>query len=303
MMAAEKKTAISKDEQFEIASTLHAMFLDALFRETDWMATDAVFHGGTSLALARNSIRFSEDLDFMITPQALGALTYAMAKIAGRIDLSMSMAYPGGKVILKGPKGDDVVKWELKWEHPNKHGKVMVKAEFFVTKPELLARYRSTHLVPTSRGIVAVRTPIPVPELVSSWADKIKAIATRPDFKWRDAFDLALIIGMIDKADLRAKGDKDLIGTPENKIAALEATAGIYDKSIDDVAEGLDRVLQSGALDDVKSYEKDMFRWFPDADFPRFKTTGMFERTLAETKREIELTVELIDNMRREMKP
>jgi hypothetical protein len=238
----------------------------------------------------------------MITPQALEKLSAAMEKVRGRIDLSMSMVYPGGKVTVKGPKGDEVVKWELRWEHPNKYGKVMVKAEFFITDPSLLAQYRATHLVPTSRGMVAVRTPIPVPELVSSWADKIKAIATRPDFKWRDAFDLSWIAKIIDKADL-VRGNDPAIGSAENKLAALETTAGIYGKSLDDVADGLDRVVQSGSLDDVAEFEKDMSRWFPDDVFPRFKSTGMFEKSLAETKREIETTIELIESAKREIKP
>jgi len=297
-----KKAAITKDEQFEIASTLHAMFLDSLFRETDWMASDAVFHGGTSLALARDSERFSEDLDFMITPQAREKLTAAMEKVRGRIDLSMSLEYPGGKVSLKGPKGDEVTKWELRWEHPNRHGKVMVKAEFFITDPEMLAKYRATHLVPTSRGIVSVRTPIPVPELVSSWADKIKAIATRPDFKWRDAFDLAWVCKIINKADLGATDDT-VIGSDENKLAALETTAGIYGKTLEDIAVGLERVCQSGVLDNVTEFEKDMARWFPDDIFPRFKATGMFARSLKETKQEIEATISMIENLGHTLKP
>lgn len=297
-----KRSALTKDEQFEIASSMHAMVLDGLFRETDWVSTDAVFHGGTSLALARDSMRFSEDLDFMITPDAQAILAGAMEKLCKRVDQSMSLTYPGGKVSIKGPKGGEVVKWEFRWEHPNKHGKVMVKAEFFVTDPTLLAKYRSTHLVPTSRGIVGVSTPIPVPEFVASWADKIKAIATRPDFKWRDAFDLSWVVKCLRKADMAAI-DEAAIGSDENKLDALETTAGIYGKSLDDISDGLKRVVESGVLDKVEDFENDMARWFPDDIFPRFKATGMFAKALAETKREIENTIDLIDTIGRRPKP
>lgn len=297
-----KKNAITKENQFEIASTMHAIALDGLFRETDWVARDAVFHGGTSLALARDSMRFSEDLDFIVTREALKVLSAVMEKLRGRMDLSMSVLYPGGNISLKGPKGDEVVKWEFKWEHPNRHGKVMVKAEFFVTDPGLLANYRATHLVPTSRGIVGVSTPIPVPEFISSWADKVKAIATRRDFKWRDAFDLSWIVKCIEKADAMAY-DEAPIGSSENKLAALEATASIYGKSMDDVHCGLKRVLDSRVLEDITGFERDMSRWFPDDIFPRFKSTGMFAKALGDTKREIQATINLIDSFRPGPKP
>lgn len=199
---------LNKAEQFEIASTLHAMLLEELFRETSWLAPQAVFHGGTALALIRDSLRFSEDLDFMVTPEAIEGLDIAIEKVRGRVDFRMSMLLPGGRVSAKGPKGDEVTKWEFKWDHPGRRGKVMVKAEFLVASANLLAAYRSTHVVPLSRGAVAVSTPIPVPDLISAWADKIKAIATRPAFKWRDAFDLAWIVRCLTREDGAGEEEK-----------------------------------------------------------------------------------------------
>jgi hypothetical protein len=62
MTNVEKRRALTQVEQFSIASTLHSIVLDELFRATRWLAPIAVFHGGTSLAIARGSARFSEIL-------------------------------------------------------------------------------------------------------------------------------------------------------------------------------------------------------------------------------------------------
>lgn len=79
-------SALTQIEHFEIASTLHAVVLDELFRATHWLAPMAVFHGGTSLALVRASIRFSEDLDFMVDEHAASGLGEIMAKLRARLD-------------------------------------------------------------------------------------------------------------------------------------------------------------------------------------------------------------------------
>jgi len=279
------RAPLMKEEQFEIASTMHAMVLDRLFSETHWLAPQAVFHGGTALSFVRDSQRFSEDLDFMVTPDAIEGLDDAIDKVRWRVDLLMAKLYPGGRVTVKGPKGDQVTKWEFKWEHPGRRGKVMVKAEFLVTRADLLAAYRTTHMVPTSRGAVGVSIVIPVPDLVSAKADKIKAIATRPDFKWRDAFDLAWIARCLKRED-------EVM--PDEFRVALGATASIYDKTLEDVAEGLSRVLASGVMDDVASFEADMTRWFPDEDVPRYRSSGYFRNALAEAKREVERSLDLI---------
>jgi predicted nucleotidyltransferase component of viral defense system len=277
---------LTEAENFEIASAMHAAILDNLFRETNWVAEQAVFHGGTALALARKSPRFSEDLDFMMTKEAAQELDAVIQKVRERVSLRMASQYDGGRVTLKGPKGEEVTSWNFKWEHPNKRGKVMVKVEFLVTEAALLKGYQSFHMVPTSRGALGVSVLVPVPELISAWADKVKAIATRPAFKWRDAFDISWIA--------RCLKQEDVIPADEYR-AALAATASIYGKTLEDVAEGLERVLASGSMDNVEDFEEDMGRWFLEEEASRYVVSGTFKRMLSEAKREVEKSLDLIN--------
>jgi len=290
----EKRSELTQEEEFEIASTLHALILKELFEETSWVAKQAVFHGGTALAMVRNSPRFSEDLDFMLTQEAAQELDVLMGKVRERVNLRIGMEFFGSQVTVKGPKGDEVSRWEFKWEHPNRRSKVMVKVEFLVTEADLLRAYQSSHLVPTSRGAIGVSVFIPVPNLISAWADKVKAIATRPDFKWRDAFDVAWINQCLKREDPIPA---------EEYIDALTATASIYGKTLEDVAEGLERVLASGAMDDVSTFEDDMGRWFLRKDAERYIAGGVFKRMLGEAKREIEKSLALVNDRIPGVKP
>jgi len=274
------------NEQIEIASLMHLLVLDRLFLETNWLASDAVFHGGTALSIVRNSRRFSEDLDFMVTPEAIQKLDNAIEKVRDYVEGRMELPLPGGRVSVKGPRGNEVTKWEFKWDHPGRRGKVMVKAEFLVTEAALLSAYRSTHIIPTSRGVVGISTPLPVPDLISAWADKIKAMATRPDFKWRDAYDLAWIAQCLRREDEISV---------EDYRQALTATAAIYDKSLRDVEEGLSKVLASGVFESISKFETDMAKWFEEELYPRYRETGQFRMALAGARREVENAIEMIN--------
>src|SRR5205814_1449585 len=136
-----------------------------------------------------------------------------------------------------------------------------------------------------SRGSIAVTTPIPVPELVSAWADKIKAVATRDDFKWRDAYDLWWIARCV--LDEGAPSDHE-------RIEAIRVTAAIYDKTLDDVGAGLSRVVDSGILSDERAFEADMKRWFSHDVFTRYRAAGQFHEALVVTSREIARALSLI---------
>lgn len=280
-----RRTALTRDEQFAIASALHAVVLDELFRATRWLAPVAVFHGGTSLALVRSSVRFSEDLDFMVDERAASKLGPIMGRLEARFDLAMSLQYPGCMIAVRGPRGKEVRTWQVAWSHPDRRNVVMVKVEFLVAREGLLASYRSTHRVPDSKGSVAVTTPIPVPQLVAAWADEIKAVATRVDFKWRDAFDLWWIARCLLREDELSVADR---------LDALKVTAAIYDKTLDDVARGLSRVLDSAVLTDLEAFEADMSRWFSRDVFARYRAAGQFDQALATAIREIERARSLI---------
>lgn len=275
---------LSRDEEFEIATILHTLVLDALFRRSQWMAKDAVFHGGTALALFRNSKRFSEDLDFMISEEAAAALEKVIQRVRDDVHMAMSIRVPGSTIELKGPKGAEVAKWTFTWSHPNRRDRVKVKAEFLTTAADVLNNYGSIYLVPTGTHDVAVSTPIPAPKLISAWADKIKAIATRDFMKWRDLFDLAFVSQTMRKEETITNADKK---------RALEASGAIYGKTYADIVEGLRQVIATGLLEDVASFERDLWFWLDEATFETYRSRNMFANMLKLVRREIDDAMKL----------
>lgn len=289
-MTAGKRVALSNEERFRIASDLHVMLLDEIFRVTGWRSGDAVFHGGTSLKIAWDSPRFSEDLDFMTSPDEALKLDGKMAEVAKRIERRAAAAFPGGKLETRprSAREGGLKRWDVVWSHPLRHGQVLVKAEFFSAPPAALDAYRSVMRVPfpDPERSVRISTPIAVPELVSAWADKVKAIATRPAFKWRDAYDLCHVARRLASPG-PFPNDVDL-------LLALDATAAIYGVTPAAIADGLDKVRSSGALDDLASFERDMARWFPAGPFASLRQAGTFEGALREAKGEIARACRLI---------
>lgn len=284
---------LSQEENFEVASVMHATILDELIRCTDWVKTDAVFHGGTSLAIIRESVRFSEDLDFMITEECAAGLGAAVRSVHERMALVLGGHYPGGNLELKGPKGRDVCQWLFVWSHPARRGTVQVKAEFLITKKDLLANYASTHIVPNSRRAVIVKSHVPVPVLVSAWADKIKAIATRPAFKWRDAYDLSYISRSMVRESL----------TDSEKAQAIRATAAIYGTSMTELEQGLRRVLGSGVFEEVAAFEADMKRWFDADTYERMLRRDVFRDDLELSAQEVSDAIAILHSPRPERRP
>lgn len=266
------------DDEVTIASMLHATILNELFRSLKWQRRDAVFHGGTSLRFLRGSPRQSEDLDFMITQEAAQALATAMVRVHDRVRSRMRLLTPGCEVELKGPKGKAVEAWYFTWSHPNVIGSVKVKTEFLVTTLEHLAAYQSTHLMPTTGGMLSVTGYLPGPTLVSAWSDKVVALAMRQALKWRDVFDLDFITNA-------ARMDRQI--TWESKFEALAATAAIYGYSSEDVLEGLERLVESGQLEDCASFERDMSRFFDPSTYQEYLDSDVFRSALDGTRAEV----------------
>lgn len=293
MMDLRHTTNLSREENFEVASVMHAIILDTLIKQEDWVKSDAVFHGGTSLSIVRNSVRFSEDLDFMITEECAVGLEKAIRGAHDRIALTLNGHYPNGNLELRGPKGQNVSSWVFVWSHPARRGNVQVKAEFLVTKRDLLANYASTHVVPNSRRAVLVKSHVPVPVLVSAWADKIKAMATRPAFKWRDAYDLSYI----SRNMIREHFSHD------DKGRAIRATAAIYGTDLQDIENGLIRVQESGVFENVSAFKADMKRWFDPNTFEHMEKRDVFVEDLEVSSQEVSEAISIIRGMQPRMRP
>src|SRR3546814_4091575 len=98
------------------ASAMHAAILDDLFSVTGWKHPHAVFHGGTALKFRWESLRFSEDLDFMIAETSVVSLDEAMAKVRDMVDVQIGALYPGGIMgVARRDKGDgEVLRWDFR---------------------------------------------------------------------------------------------------------------------------------------------------------------------------------------------
>lgn len=279
------KATLTTPERWLIASDIQAILLDEIFAETEWTARDGIFHGGTGLHLAHDSPRLSEDLDFMIAEPALDALEGAAgARIVDRTRMRVEGMLPGSALDFKsrdrGPGPDRLVTWDLRWRHPNRMGKVMVKLEFYATAPEALADYASyaEMRLPGLRR-VKLRVEIPVPHLRSAWADKVKAISTRPEFKWRDAFDLGWISREFSRPGVRPS-DVDL-------GEALRASARIYGKTPGELVEGLELRLADGTFGKLDEFVENMTLWFETDTHAAFVRNGTLEACLRSCETEV----------------
>jgi len=294
-MNLEKRGDLAKSEIFEIAGTLHVLMLNALFRQTRMRAPDIVFHGGTSLKVARSSQRFSEDLDFMISPEIEGKLREYIVAAHRRSKETASVLYPGCELELKGPKEGDILRWQVRWTHPNKRTAVKVKIEFMIAEAELLRRYRSVSVLPTPdlQGSVRIGTSLPVPDLISAWADKIKAVASRPEMKWRDIYDLAYI------SDHLGKSRDD-----EAETTAVLGVGDLYRYSSTDLVNDLTTVLESGILDRLDLFEDDIRHWLHDDVWEDLQSAGLLSAMLAKGKTELVRALDIVQaSLSQEIKP
>lgn len=297
-MDLERRTQLSPEERLDIAQALQLVLLDEISRNARWRVGEAAFHGGTSINSAWNSYRWSEDLDFLLSSDLRAALASAVPKVAAATRLRMNMAYPGCVIEFAVKNGgreeqDRMDVWHVKWGHANRVGKILVKAEFYATSPDLMAAYRSTLARPGRRG-ASISSVIPVGDLTALWADKAKAMATREAFKWRDAHDLGFVAESLDR---RGRPDAETL------LDALSTSAAIYGKNVDDVAEGLRRCIGEGYFHDIGSFSADMKKWFPDALHAEFEERGLFRQMLARAQEEAERAISLATMPASEARP
>src|SRR3546814_1334642 len=101
LMNLKKRSELLSDEAREITELLQYAILSELFDATQWRPKEAVFHGGTSLRVIRDSDRYSEDLDFLISPDVSGDLDRAMEQVREGVLTRLALALPGSKITVK----------------------------------------------------------------------------------------------------------------------------------------------------------------------------------------------------------
>jgi hypothetical protein len=263
------KANLTHADSLWLCSAMQVILLDETFRVMGWTAPDAVFHGGSSIRLGLGSQRFSEDLDFMVSARRLGALMAASGEVAERARRRMLAMTPGATVAFKAtpekPGRDRMDTWSLKWSHPMRHGVAQVKGEFYAVPHELLARYQTSTVIPTPVGGMRLTIPVPFPTLLAIWGDKLKAIASRPEFKMRDAYDLGLVSQRFGLSGSPSAGEF---------FSAISVSAAIYGKTLDDIASGLRARLDDGTMARQDDFVRDMQRWFDGETYLKLSASG-----------------------------
>lgn len=286
----EQKGALKAWERLLIARSLQVVVLDELARAARWSKGRAVFHGGTSIGTVWSSPRHSEDLDFMVARRERSRLSGLAGTVVAAARARMAAWLPGSvlELSVKGGQEDaaDIIDvWKVHWAHPMRLSKVLVKVEFYFTDQELLARYLATFAAPRGPQF-EVSVMLPVAELLSLWADKAKAIATRPAVKWRDLYDIAFVASALDR--------RGLVPTEAQRFEALRTSAAIYAKTPGDVALGLTTLLDHDAFDDLQAFERDMERWYPPDLYEDCVQRRVFAQMLQQARQEVERAVAVI---------
>lgn len=279
---------LTNDIRLEITRELQNFMLAEIARRAEASGIDEglVFHGGTSLSIIHGTMRSSEDLDFMASPDAVRGIFGHADNIEASMRMRASMEWPGAQLDLnvKNSGRDlelgEVARMMLRWEHPGYYGAIRVKVEFYLCPQERLDRYESRKQPiegDPSRGMIRAAVP------VSIWGDKIVAMAQRPALKHRDIHDLGVLSRMLPSdADLRS---------------ALRASMGIYGRGPEDIRDGLRRDLVMAGDSDFAGFSEDMSRWFGEAHVLRMRQRGDLERLFEAYLGQAAIGRELIDEL------
>lgn len=277
---------LSIKEKHELTTVMHYSLLDSLFREAQWNPGEAVFHGGTAIKVLWNSPRFSSDLDFMLSEHKVSELDGVIKKSVSTMARRLMVDLPGSKFSVKPPKdaANNVQKYEIRWEHPNRVGNVMVKLEFYKVPSDKLDRYKTlvTKPDPDPTTKMVITTPLIGPELISVLADKYVALGLREYFKHRDVFDIWNTTQMSIRSANPDSADFNLIAEE------VEHVADIYSKTIIDVKDGLFQRLEEEEFRDPKLLEQSLSTFLPEVVHEGFLRGDTYTKMLSSVRNQVD---------------
>jgi len=226
-----------------ISNEMRAIILDEVSTAGGRTPLRVVFQGGNALALAYGNPRPSQDLDFIVSEEEDG-LEAVMHAVRQRLRDHFERAMPGSVAELAHDVSPDgrLERWNVRWVPSNRRGKVLVRAEFWRTSPELFDRYAASMrgvTMPSAIGEVTERDLLTA-GLQSLWSDKVMALANRPTIKLNDVLDLAFI------ADRLSRGGS--LRSDAEVVDGLRVSAGIYDRGLLFVYDRLRPLLSERGL-------------------------------------------------------
>ena len=183
-MANKKRTLSARDESY-LRGVLQTATLAALMDSRRWEPGDLAFQGGTSLHLAHGSVRFSEDLDFMVC----GGLPLKGLSREVQKHLRLPPDVAADLTVAVSPIKDvrNPHSFYVTLSGPQVIGSAKVKIELWQTPAAALhALTLKVSTISSTTGQVFV----PTLTLGEIFADKVYALGARDRIKPRDVFDL-----------------------------------------------------------------------------------------------------------------
>jgi hypothetical protein len=266
---------LSATEKTMLSQTLQIFTLDGLASGISDLHGRMVFHGGTSISTVHGSPRWSEDLDFVISPSMSIDLENLRASVERTAAARIDEITPGAKFTLtdkgkatgKVREGDpgEVVRWVGRWEHPNRIGVVKIKNEFYVAEPEVVRTYDTLEGMPSAIGL-ACSDALPCATMETIWADKIMAMSARPVMKWRDVFDMGYIMERIG-------------AVPDDVLyERMGVATRSYRSTLSELHANLARPELKALEQDYHTFEADMKKWLAGPDFERHLSEGQLRQ-------------------------
>jgi hypothetical protein len=284
-----KRAPLTPSEKTMVSQTLQIFALDGIAGAVHDMPGRLMFHGGSSIATVHGSPRWSEDLDFVVSPEMSNELDAVREQVEAIAAERIADITPGAKfeLIDKGKARGKVreadpgtvMRWTGRWEHPNRHGVVKMKTEFYIAEPDVTARYKTAPALPEAIGIEAYES-IPAATLETIWADKIMAMSARPVMKWRDVYDMGFAME-------RIEGCSD-----DELFARLEVACESYRSDMSNIYQGLGRDYLVDLSDNFPVFADDMKKWLPAVVHERGIESGQLNQYH-------EACIEQIDRARR----
>lgn len=280
---AKKRRALSQEDKILISRRLQLMTLEAISRLGKPGEGEVMFHGGTSISVAHASKRWSEDLDFVSSPDFVERLFDLRSRVATALKRQFDVEHPGSKLTVETKDEDnhalgEVSKWIVRWEHPDVVGAVKIKTEFYLAREEEIRRFRTRIAYPQVLDVQA-SAALPAAETATIWADKIVAIAMRPMIKHRDIYDL----GYLSHDLRRMRLSDDELGE------LLMNSMSIYGRTPRDIADGLDREMVREGVTDREAYLTDMRKWFETSTYKAFVDDRHFDICFDAAQEQIEI--------------
>lgn len=264
---------LTREQAINLVVELQQAVLVGLGRRAPWNEKDMSFHGGTSLKLAWNSHRFSEDLDFlvsnqMITPEHVEKVLHDIVdeiQVQGVSAFTHSTPFSLALRNKSRPDNPNKAFW-IVWSHPEVRGNVKLKVEFYMAEPEPVHAYGSDMQTLAYRNSmnVDVKADLNIAALKSIYIDKLSVLAYRQMIKYRDVYDLWFVV------------NEGAIPEQQELVAGLKVNNLLYERTFPQRFEKTTLLLETRPFS-LEDYEIDMQNWLPEDIYASMKESGKFE--------------------------